>query len=60
MSRYPYRKPRVSVAAEHLPLVLVGLPGAGKTTVARLLATALGVQVTDTDAEIRRRAQCSR
>ena len=39
MSRYPYRKPRVSVAAEHLPLVLVGLPGAGKTTVARLLAT---------------------
>ena len=57
MSRYPYRKPRVSVAAEHLPLVLVGLPGAGKTTVARLLATALGVQVTDTDAEIRRRAR---
>ncbi|WP_234042922.1 3-dehydroquinate synthase [Actinomyces weissii] len=40
-----------------LPIVLVGLPGAGKTTVARLLATALGVQVTDTDAEIRRRAR---
>ncbi|RAX23101.1 3-dehydroquinate synthase [Actinomyces sp. Z5] len=40
-----------------LPLVLVGLPGSGKTTVARLLATALGVQVTDTDAEIRRRAR---
>ena len=57
MSRYPYRKPCVSVTAEHLPLVLVGLPGAGKTTVARLLATALGVQVTDTDAEIRRRAR---
>ncbi|WP_410050656.1 shikimate kinase [Actinomyces sp. MRS3W] len=40
-----------------LPIVLVGLPGSGKTTVARLLATALGVQVTDTDAEIRRRAR---
>ncbi|QKD79765.1 3-dehydroquinate synthase [Actinomyces marmotae] len=42
---------------ERLPLVLVGLPGAGKTTVARLLAAALGIQVTDTDAEIRRRAR---
>lgn len=40
-----------------LPVVLVGLPGAGKTTVARELASLLGVQVTDTDAEIRRRAR---
>ena len=45
------------ISTEHLPLVLVGLPGAGKTTVARLLAAALGIQVTDTDAEIRRRAR---
>ena len=49
--------PRVTLDQALLPLVLVGLPGAGKTTVARLLATALGVQVTDTDAEIRRRAR---
>ena len=49
--------PYVALDPEHLPLVLVGLPGAGKTTVARLLATALGLQVTDTDAEIRRRAR---
>lgn len=48
---------RVTLDQALLPLVLVGLPGAGKTTVARLLATALGVQVTDTDAEIRRRAR---
>lgn len=47
----------VSLGAGTLPVVLVGLPGAGKTTVARLLAAALGVQVTDTDAEVRRRAR---
>ncbi|RRD28983.1 3-dehydroquinate synthase [Actinomyces bowdenii] len=49
--------PQVILPQDRLPLVLVGLPGAGKTTVARLLAQALGVQVTDTDAEIRRRAR---
>lgn len=46
-----------ALSPDLLPIVLVGLPGAGKTTVARLLATSLGVQVTDTDAEIRRRAR---
>lgn len=51
------RAPAVTLDPGRMPLVLVGLPGAGKTTVARLLATALGVVVTDTDAEIRRRAR---
>ncbi|WP_167146643.1 3-dehydroquinate synthase [Actinomyces sp. ZJ308] len=49
--------PTIALRDDQLPLVLVGLPGAGKTTQARLLAQALGVQVTDTDAEIRRRAR---
>ena len=49
------RVPTITLRDDQLPLVLVGLPGAGKTTQARLLAQALGVQVTDADAEIRRR-----
>ena len=51
------RVPTITLRDDQLPLVLVGLPGAGKTTQARLLAQALGVQVTDTDAEIRRRSR---
>lgn len=53
----PRHQPRITLTDVRLPLLLVGLPGAGKTTVARLLAAALGVQATDTDAEIRRRAR---
>ncbi len=36
--------------------VMVGPPGAGKSTIGRRLATALGVTVLDTDAEVERRA----
>ncbi|MEV0330856.1 shikimate kinase [Micromonospora echinospora] len=36
--------------------VLVGAPGAGKTTVGRALATALGVEFRDTDEDIERMA----
>ncbi|BAW93188.1 hypothetical protein CHIBA101_1330 [Actinomyces sp. Chiba101] len=57
MSHHRTEPAAAIISRERLPLVLVGLPGAGKTTVARLLAAALGIQVTDTDAEIRRRAR---
>ena len=40
------RVPTIALRDDQLPLVLVGLPGAGKMTQARLLAQALGVQVT--------------
>ncbi len=40
-------------------LVLVGPPGAGKTTVGRVLARRLGVEFTDADALIVARAGCS-
>ena len=35
--------------------VFVGMPGSGKSTVARQLARRLGVDAADTDAEIERR-----
>lgn len=41
------------------PVVLVGLMGAGKTTVGRRLSSALGVPFVDADAEITEAAGCS-
>jgi shikimate kinase len=41
------------------PIVLVGLMGAGKSTVGRRLATALGVDLVDSDNEIAEAAGCS-
>ncbi len=41
------------------PIVLVGLMGAGKSTIGRRLASALGVQFIDSDAEIMEAAGCS-
>jgi shikimate kinase len=38
-----------SVAMAHKPLVLVGMPGAGKTSVGRLLAEELELPFVDTD-----------
>lgn len=40
-------------------LVLVGLPGAGKTTVGRLVAQKLGTSFADLDQEIEARAGCT-
>ena len=42
-----------------LPIVLVGLPGAGKTKVGRLAAQSLGVAHIDTDRLIEEEAGCS-
>lgn len=41
------------------PVVIVGLPGSGKTTVSRELARLLGVCEVDTDSEIKRRTRQS-
>ncbi|ATU73507.1 3-dehydroquinate synthase [Komagataeibacter rhaeticus] len=40
-------------------IVLVGLMGAGKTTIGRILATTLGLPFVDSDEEIERAAGCS-
>ena len=41
------------------PIVLVGLMGAGKSTVGRRLASALGLNFVDSDQEIVEAAGCS-
>jgi shikimate kinase len=54
------RQGRIDRLVEQLggrPLVLVGMMGAGKTTVGRRLATKLGRQFLDSDEEIERAAQ---
>lgn len=43
----------------HKPVVLVGLMGAGKSTIGRRLASALGVSFIDSDNEISEAAGCS-
>jgi shikimate kinase len=45
---------RPGAFASRWPLVLVGLPGAGKSTVGALVAAQLGVPFVDLDAEIER------
>lgn len=52
----PAETNRASVAARGRPIVLVGLMGAGKTTVGRRLAARLGIPFHDADAEIERAA----
>jgi shikimate kinase len=41
-----------TATARRLPVVLVGAPGSGKTTVGALLAERLGVRLRDTDADV--------
>ncbi|MBD3688777.1 3-dehydroquinate synthase [Nanchangia anserum] len=49
--------PTHSLPEEFFPLVLVGLPGAGKTTVARELSRLVGGAGCDLDSEIKRRTR---
>jgi shikimate kinase len=45
-------QPAKTATIPELPVVLIGAPGAGKTTVGTMLAARLGVQFTDTDAVV--------
>lgn len=51
--------PSTHLPEEFFPLVLVGLPGAGKTTVARELSRLVGGAGCDLDSEIKRRTRMS-
>ncbi len=46
------RQPADTRTAPELPVILIGAPGAGKTTVGTMLAARLGVPFTDTDAVV--------
>ena len=50
------KKPRKSLPPSDRSLVLVGMMGAGKSTIGRRLATRLGLDFIDADAEIERAA----
>jgi len=52
-------KDRLIAALHGRPLVLVGMMGAGKTTVGRRLATRLGRHFADSDEEVERAAGMS-
>jgi shikimate kinase len=45
-------QPANAATTPELPLILIGAPGAGKTTVGTMLAARLGVPFTDTDAVV--------
>ncbi|MFQ6777875.1 MAG: shikimate kinase [Alphaproteobacteria bacterium] len=50
---------RIDLNLENKPIVIVGLMGAGKTSVGRALARVLGVPFVDSDKEIEMAAGCS-
>src|SRR5271154_5592836 len=52
-------KPHIAAARPEKPVILVGLMGAGKTTVGRRLASAVGLPFIDSDQEIVEAAGCS-
>ena len=52
------RTPGMSIPLIPETIALVGMRGSGKSTVAPLLAEALGWQVVDSDAEVEQRLQC--
>ena len=56
------RTEKLSNKPDHAPkmtIVLVGIMGAGKSTVGKILADRLGIQFTDADQEIERAAGCT-
>jgi shikimate kinase/3-dehydroquinate synthase len=54
-----FRAPHVPACLDGRSLVLVGLPGAGKTSIGRRLALRLGLPFRDADAEIEKAAGCT-